>query len=55
MPVSSAVSMPFPTPPFTPGVISMAVPEVNRLKSPEEENARLKKLTAEALLDKEAL
>jgi putative transposase len=33
----------------------MAVPEVNRLKSPEEENARLKKLTAEALLDKEAL
>jgi len=26
-----------------------------RLKSPEEENARLKKLLAEAMLDKEAL
>ncbi len=33
----------------------MEVPEVKRLKSPEEENARLKKLPAEAMLDKEAL
>jgi len=33
----------------------MEVPEVRRLKSPEEENARLKKLLAEAMLDKEAL
>jgi len=32
----------------------MEVPEVKRLKSLEEENARLKKL-AEAMLDKEAL
>ncbi len=31
------------------------LPEVKRLKSPEEENARLKKLLAEAILDKEAL
>jgi putative transposase len=30
-------------------------PEVKRLKSLEEENARLKKLLAEAMLDKEAL
>ena len=33
----------------------MEVPEVKRLKSPEEENAGLKKLLAEAMLDKEAL
>jgi len=34
----------------------MEVPEVKRLKSLEEENARLKKLlAAEAMLDKEAL
>ncbi len=34
----------------------MEVPEVKRLKSLEEENTRLKKLLAEAmLLDKEAL
>ena len=33
----------------------MEVPEVKRLKSPEEENARLKKLPAEAMLDKEVL
>ena len=31
------------------------VPEVKRLKSLEEENVRLKKLLAEAMLDKEAL
>lgn len=33
----------------------MEVPEAKRLKSPEEENARLKKRLAEAMLDKEAL
>ncbi len=33
----------------------MEVPEVKRLKSLEEENARLKRLLAEAMLDKEAL
>ncbi|MBD8143815.1 IS3 family transposase [Pantoea agglomerans] len=33
----------------------MAVPEVKRLKSLEEENPRLRKLLAEAMLDKEAL
>ena len=33
----------------------MEVPEVKRLKSLEEESARLKKLLAEAMLDKEAL
>jgi putative transposase len=33
----------------------MAIPEVKRLKSLEEENARLRKLLAEAMLDKEAL
>ncbi|CAI1132731.1 Uncharacterised protein [Serratia liquefaciens] len=33
----------------------MEVPEVKRLKLLEEENARLKKLLAEAMLDKEAL
>lgn len=33
----------------------MEVPEVKRLKSPEEENARLKKLLAEAMLDEKAL
>jgi putative transposase len=33
----------------------MEVPEVKRLKSLEEENARIKKLPAEAILDKEAL
>ena len=32
----------------------MEVPEVKRLKSPEEKNARLRKLLAEAMLDKEA-
>ena len=31
------------------------IPEVKRLKLPEEENARLRKLLAEAMLDKEAL
>jgi len=33
----------------------MEVPGVKRLKSSEEENARLRKLLAEAMLDKEAL
>ena len=33
----------------------MEVPEVKRLKSIEEESTRLKKLLAEAMLDKEAL
>lgn len=33
----------------------MEVPEVEGLKSLEEENARFKKLLAEAMLDKEAL
>jgi len=33
----------------------MEVPEVKRLKLPEEENARLMKLLAEAMPDKEAL
>ena len=33
----------------------MEISEVKRLKSPEEENARLRKLLAEAMLDKEAL
>ncbi|KGD78685.1 transposase [Pantoea vagans] len=33
----------------------MDISEVKRLKSPEEENARLRKLLAEAMLDKEAL
>ena len=33
----------------------MEVPEVKRLNSLEEENARLRKLLAEAMLDKEAL
>lgn len=33
----------------------MEVPEVKRLKSLEEENARLRKLLAEAMPDKEAL
>jgi len=33
----------------------MEVPEVKRLKSFGEENARLKKLLVEAMLDKEAL
>lgn len=45
----------FPMPRFTTGVRSMEVPEVNRQKSLEEENARLMKLLAEATLDKEAL
>ncbi len=53
--VNSAVSTPYPTPRFTTGVRSMEVPEVKRLKSLKEENARLKKLLAEAMLDKEAL
>jgi len=35
--------------------VGMEVPEVKRLKSLEEENGRLKKLFAEAVLDKEAL
>ncbi len=58
LPVSSAVSTPFPTPSFTPWrkkYGGMEVPEVKRLKSLEEENARLKKLLAEAMLDKQAL
>lgn len=33
----------------------MAVPKVRRLNSLEEENARLKKLLTEAMLDMEAL
>jgi len=33
----------------------MEVPEVKRLRSPEEENARLRMLPAEAMPDKEAL
>ena len=33
----------------------MEVHEVKRLKSPEEENARLRKLFAKAMLNKEAL
>jgi len=33
----------------------MEVPEVKRLKSLEEENGRLRKLPAKAMLDKEAL
>lgn len=33
----------------------MEVPEVKCLKLPEEDNARLKKLLAESMLDKEAL
>ena len=33
----------------------MEVPEVKHLKSLEEESARLKKLLAEAMLDKEVL
>lgn len=33
----------------------MTVPEIKRLNSLEEENARLKKLLAEAMLNKEAL
>jgi len=33
----------------------MEIPEVKQLKLPEEENARLRKLLAEAMLDKEAL
>ncbi len=58
LPVSSAVNTPLPTPPFTPGVRSMAVwrcPEIKRLKSLEEDSDRLKTLLAEAMLDKEAL
>ncbi len=57
-PSSSAVSTPFQTPSFTTWrkkFGGMEVPEVKRLKSLEEENARLKKLLAEAMLDKEAL
>lgn len=50
--MNSAASMPVPMPRFTPSVISMAVHEVKRLKALEEENARLKKLLAEAMLDK---
>jgi putative transposase len=55
-PVNSAAK-PFPMPRFTPRKKygGMEVPEVKRLKSLEEENARLKKLLAEAMLDKEAL
>lgn len=53
--MKSAASMPFSTPRFTPDVSSMAVPEVKRLKSLEEENTRLKKLLAEVMLDTEAL
>lgn len=33
----------------------MEMPKIKRLKSPEEENARLRTLPAEAMLDKEAL
>ena len=33
----------------------MEVSKVKRLKSPEEENARLKKLLSEAIVDKETL
>jgi putative transposase len=57
LPVNSAASTPFPTPPlhWRKKYGGMEVPEVKRLKSLEEENARLKKLLAEAMLDKEAL
>ncbi len=54
-PVNTAASMLFLMPNFTPSVRSMDEPEVKRRKSLEEENARLKKLLAEAMLDKEAL
>lgn len=56
-PVNSAASMPFPMPRLhrRKKYGGMEVPEVKRLKSLEEENARLKKLLAEAMLDKEAL
>jgi len=33
----------------------MEIPKVKRLKLPEDQNARLRKLLAEAMLDKEAL
>jgi len=33
----------------------MKMPEVRRLKLPEEENARLRKLLAEAMLNKEGI
>ena len=53
----SAVSTPFPMPHLhlAQEFGGMEVPEVKRLKSLEEESARLKKLLAEAMLDKEAL
>ncbi len=56
-PVNSAASMPFPMPRLhrRKKYGGMEVPEVKRLKSLEEENTRLKKLLAEAMLDKEAL
>ncbi|KUR02929.1 transposase [Enterobacter hormaechei subsp. xiangfangensis] len=49
----SAASTPFYT--WRKKYGGMEVPEVERLKSLEEENARLKMLLAEAMLDKEAL
>lgn len=44
------VSTPFPTPPSTPSVRNMKVTEIKHLKSLEEENAKLKKLVAEAMV-----
>ncbi len=57
LPGSFAVSMLFQTPPFTSGAggLSAWKSRVKRLKSLEEENTRLKKLLAEAMLDKGAL
>ena len=54
--MNSLISMPYPKQPFTPGARSIAieVPAVKRLKSLEEDNIRLKKLRAEAMLDNEA-
>ncbi len=53
--MNSDTNTPFTMPLFTSGVRNIEVPEVKRLKLLEEENARLKKLLAEAMLDKGAL
>lgn len=55
--MNSAVSTLFPTPFYTwrKKYGGMEAPGVKRLKSPQEENARLRKLPTEAMLDKEAL
>lgn len=58
LPASSAVITPFPILRFTPGLNKyggMEEPEVKRLKSPDEEHARLKMLPAKGMLDKEVL